>query len=452
MPNTLLFKRMYEREREARKRAEHLLEEMSMELYNAYSQLKASSEDVFTIFRSVADGIVKFDANGKIETVNPAFEKIFGFRQSLLVGKYIQSLLPVEESRKVQQEEFWVHRCTADQPKFSTRGVNARGHEFDMELSASKATQSGSQEGKSSFFYVWVVRNTQQIRNVERKMAVSQRLEAIGQLAAGVSHEINTPIQYVHENTKFLKDAFEAMDTALSGLENELSQPEQNLQGIQSRFKILCEENNLDFYREEITKAIEETLHGSNRVISIVRAIREFAHPGNNEKSLFALNHAIASAITVSSNHWRSHCTIHTSLAPDLPSIHCHPAEINQVILNLLVNACDAVAEKLEKLGIVGDTEGNSDNPAGGTIEFRTWREGDKVKLSVTDSGIGIKPENLEKIYQLFYTTKPVGKGTGQGLAIVYSIVVEHHHGSIDVVSEPSKGTTFTISLPIGNA
>jgi signal transduction histidine kinase len=135
-----------------------------------------------------------------------------------------------------------------------------------------------------------------------------------------------------------------------------------------------------------------------------------------------------------------------------LPSIHCHPAEINQVILNLLVNACDAVAEKLEKLGIVGDTEGNSDNPAGGTIEFRTWREGDKVKLSVTDSGIGIKPENLEKIYQLFYTTKPVGKGTGQGLAIVYSIVVEHHHGSIDVVSEPSKGTTFTISLPIGNA
>jgi PAS domain S-box-containing protein len=447
MPETLLFKRMYEREREARKRAEHLLEDMSMELYNAYTQLKLSSEDLFTIFRSVADGIVKFDANGKIEMMNPAFEKIFAVPKSLLVGRYIQSLLPVEESRSVQQEEFWVHRCTEAQPKFSTRGVNGRGQEFDMELSASRATQPSKSGGSGSVFYVWVVRNTQQLRNVERKLAVSQRLEAIGQLAAGVSHEINTPIQYVHENTKFLRDAFEGLNAVVGGIERALEEPGQTREQLNEMFEALRQQNNLDFYREEIDKAIQETLHGSNRVISIVRAIKEFAHPGTNEKARFNLNHAIASAVTVSSNHWRSHCTIQTKLAPDLPEVLCHPAEINQVILNLLVNACDAIAEKMDRQGIVADPERLHQE---GIIEFKTWREGNSVKLSVRDTGIGIKPENLERIYTLFYTTKAVGKGTGQGLAIVHSIVVEQHGGSIDVASEPGKGTTFTITIPIG--
>ncbi|MFN7733687.1 MAG: ATP-binding protein [Pirellula sp.] len=447
MPETLLFKRMYEREREARKRAEHLLEDMSMELYNAYTQLKLSSEDLFTIFRSVADGIVKFDANGKIEMMNPAFEKIFAVPKSLLVGRYIQSLLPVEESRSVQQEEFWVHRCTEAQPKFSTRGVNGRGQEFDMELSASRATQPSKSGGSGSVFYVWVVRNTQHLRNVERKLAVSQRLEAIGQLAAGVSHEINTPIQYVHENTTFLRDAFEGLNAVVGGIERALEDPGQTREQLNEAFQALREQNNLDFYREEIDKAIQEALHGSNRVISIVRAIKEFAHPGTNEKARFNLNHAIASAVTVSSNHWRSHCTIQTKLAPDLPEVLCHPAEINQVILNLLVNACDAIAEKMDRQGIVADPERSHQE---GIIEFKTWRDGNSVKLSVRDTGIGIKPENLERIYTLFYTTKAVGKGTGQGLAIVHSIVVEQHGGSIDVASEPGKGTTFTITIPIG--
>lgn len=447
MPETQLFKRMYEREREARKRAEHLLEDMSMELYNAYTQLKLSSEDLFTIFRSVADGIVKFDANGKIEMMNPAFEKIFAVPKSLLVGRYIQSLLPVEESRSVQKEEFWVHRCTEAQPKFSTRGVNGRGQEFDMELSASRATQPSKSGESGGVFYVWVVRNTQHLRNVERKLAVSQRLEAIGQLAAGVSHEINTPIQYVHENTKFLRDAFEGLNAVVGGIERALDDPKQTREQLYETFQALRQQNNLDFYREEIDKAIQETLHGSNRVISIVRAIKEFAHPGTNEKARFNLNHAIASAVTVSSNHWRSHCTIQTKLAPDLPEVLCHPAEINQVILNLLVNACDAIAEKMERQG--GGVDPERTQPEG-IIEFKTWREGNSVKLSVRDTGMGIKPENLERIYTLFYTTKAVGKGTGQGLAIVHSIVVEQHDGSIDVASEPGKGTTFTITIPIG--
>lgn len=424
---------MYEREKIARKRSEELLESMSMELYHAYTNLKSSSEEKFTIFRSVTDGIVTFSADGKIETMNPAFERIFGYNQAYLTGRYVQSLLSVEESKRVEKEKFWVGLCTEVQPKFSTSGVNSKGQRFDMELSASKATQGGRE------FFVWVVRNTQQLKNVERKAAVSQRLEAIGQLAAGISHEINTPIQYVHENAKFLRDACKAMELVFSGVEACVADEGMSMAQFRQEYQRLREHSQFDAFRTEVPSAIQETIHGSNRVTTIVQAIREFAHPGTAEKSPHDLNHAIASAITVSTNHWRSLCDIQTKLANDLPTILCHAAEINQVILNLLVNACDAIAEKIDGGGEKG------------TITFRTWRDGNFVKLSVSDTGVGIKPKNLEHIFTLFYTTKPVGKGTGQGLSIVHSIVVEHHGGMIDVSSEPGEGATFVISLPIGS-
>jgi two-component system, NtrC family, sensor kinase len=433
MPDRAIYQRMYEREKSARKRAEELLESMSMELYHAYTRLKNSSEELFTIFRSVTDGIVTFSADGKIETMNPAFERIFGYNKAYLTGRYIQSLLAVEESKRVEKEKFWVGLCTEVQPKFSTSGVNSKGQRFDMELSASKATQGGRE------FFVWVVRNTQQLKNVERKAAVSQRMEAIGQLAAGISHEINTPIQYVRENAKFLRDACEAMNTVFSGLHACVDDEGMSMPEFRREYQRLMESSQFELFRTEVPNAIQESLHGSDRVVSIVQAIREFAHPGTAEKSPYDLNHFIASAITVSTNHWSSVSDIQTKLAHDLPTIVCHAAEINQVILNLLVNACDAIGEK--------SFEGSEK----GTITIRTWRDGKFVKLSVSDTGVGIKPEDLERIFALFFTTKPVGKGTGQGLSIVHSIVVEHHGGTIDVSSEPGEGATFVISLPIGS-
>lgn len=427
-----VFRRMFEREREARKRAEELLESMSMELFAAYTQLKKSSEELFAIFRSVTDGILTFDSNGIIETLNPAVERIFGYSNEQLVGQHIEMLLPIRELEFPLDEFFWLNRCSEDQPKFSTQGLNARGQIFEMELSVSRASQAGRE------FYVWIVRNTQQIRSIERKIAVSQRLEAIGQLAAGMSHEINTPIQYVHENTKFLREAFEAMESVLSVVEHHLSSDESEIpSALSNRFHKLCGDTRLNFFRAEVPKAIEDTIHGSNRVTSIVQAIKEFAHPGNNEKTFLDLNHAVKSAITVSSNHWRSICNLETILDPNLPLISCHVAEINQVILNLLINACDAIAENP-----IRDSKP-------GEIVVKTWHDGEVVKLSVSDNGMGIKRENLDRIFTLFFTTKAVGKGTGQGLAMVHSVIVEHHNGSIDVASQPGEGATFIVSLPI---
>lgn len=426
-----IYQRMFEREREARKRAEELLESMSLELFAAYTQLKKSSEELFTIFRSVTDGILTFDSKGIIETLNPAVERIFGYANEELVGRNIAMLLPNRELEFPLDDSFWLNRCSEVQPKFSTQGRNAKGQVFEMELSVSRASQAGRE------FYVWIVRNTQQIRSIERKIAVSQRLEAIGQLAAGMSHEINTPIQYVHENTKFLRDAFEAMESVLSQVEHQLSSdlPEEP-STLSNRFRELFGGNRLAFFRSEVPRAIEDTIHGSNRVTSIVQAIKEFAHPGNNEKTALDLNHAIAIAITVSGNHWRSECEIETILDPNLPMTLCHVAEINQVILNLLINACDAIVENPMR----------ASRP--GKIVIKTWHEAEFVKLSISDNGMGIKRENLDRIFTMFFTTKAVGKGTGQGLAMVHSIIVEHHGGNIDVVSQPGEGATFIISLP----
>ena len=435
MSEVNVYQRMFEREREARKQAEELLETMSLELYDAYSQLKKSSDEVFAIFRSVTDGIVTFNQAGTIESLNPAIERIFGYSENVLKGQDIRVLLPSNELEFEFEldDTYWVDRCSEAQPKFATQGINAQGQIFDMELSASKSSQSGKD------FYVWVIRNTSKIRNVERKLAVSQRLEAIGQLAAGLSHEINTPIQYVHENVKFLRDAFKATEEVLARVEREFSSAgSYPTPGFEESFRQICSETQWDFFRKEIPVALYETLYGSKRVTSIVQAIRDFAHPGASEMSTLDLNKAITSAVTLAANHWRTLGEIVTDFDRSLPKITCHVSEINQVILNLLINACDAIAEA------------RAANPSRlGKIVFKTWQEGNMAKLSISDSGVGIKRENLERIFTLFFTTKAVGKGTGQGLAIAHSIVVERHNGNIDVFSQLGEGATFIVSLPI---
>jgi len=176
------------------------------------------------------------------------------------------------------------------------------------------------------------------------------------------------------------------------------------------------------------------------RVAKIVRAMKEFSHPGPKEKTLTNINRAIENTITVARNEWKYVSEMILDLDPDLPLVPCHPNEFNQVILNLVINAAHAIAD------VVGKGATNK-----GKITVSTRRKGDKVEISVKDTGTGIAPEIRSKIFDPFFTTKEVGKGTGQGLAIARSIVVDKHGGTINFETEVGKGTTFTIHLPIGN-
>ncbi len=279
-----------------------------------------------------------------------------------------------------------------------------------------------------------------QMRERERiaiELRLAQKLESVGRLAAGIAHEINTPIQYVGDSVAFLQSA----SADLERLRAEYCAALAQFGGAEAAAPIIARvraaevATDVAFLSVEIPKACERTLEGVERVASIVRAMREFAHPETQEHSLADLNHAIQTTLVVASNEYKYSAVLETQLAA-LPNVMCNVGELNQVFLNLIVNAAHAIGE-------------SGQSAATGRITVSSAVRADQVVVSIADNGCGIKSENVEKIFDPFFTTKPVGKGTGQGLAIARSIVVERHGGTIDVESVMATGTRFIVTLPI---
>ena len=250
-------------------------------------------------------------------------------------------------------------------------------------------------------------------RRVEQELVQAQKLESIGQLAAGIAHEINTPSQYVGDNIRFLEDAFRDIEELL-GTFNRLLQTAKDhtlTDELIAQAEAAIREADIDFLMKETPKAIHQSLEGIDRVASIVRAMKEFSHPGSDQKKAIDLNRAIENTLTISR------------------------------ILNLVVNAAYAIG------CVIGD--GSEDK---GTITVSTRHDGEWVEIRVRDTGTGIPEDIRSKVFDHFFTTKEVGKGTGQGLAIAHSVVVEKHGGTITFETEVGQGTTFIVRLPIADA
>ena len=276
---------------------------------------------------------------------------------------------------------------------------------------------------------------------LEVQLRHAQKMESIGQLAAGVAHEINTPIQFVGDNTRFLRDSFQELLKLVAGLEvifkdadGKTLPPEE----LRMKARQLIETADVEYLSREIPTAIAQSLDGIQRVSQIVHAMKEFTHPDVNEKVLTDMNKAIESTLTVSRNEWKYAAEMVTQLEPDLPLVPCIPGDINQVVLNLVVNGAQAIAEKQKD----GDD-------AMGTITVTTRSADNGVEILVCDTGAGISEEHRAHIFEPFFTTKEVGKGTGQGLAIAYNTVVKKHGGRISFESEVGWGTMFTVWLPV---
>jgi PAS domain S-box-containing protein len=265
---------------------------------------------------------------------------------------------------------------------------------------------------------------------LEDNLRQAQKLEAIGQLAAGIAHEINTPTQYVGDNLRFLKESFGELDSLLGQLVEVGGDAASKLIG----------EADFDYLKEEIPRALNQSLEGVDRVAKIVRAMKEFSHPAR-EQTATDLNRAIQSTITVASNEWKYVAEIEMDLDTNLPAVHCSPAEFNQVVLNMIVNAAHAISD------VVGDG-----GKGKGKIRVRTRSDGDFAIIEISDSGSGMPAHVQQRIFEPFFTTKEVGKGTGQGLAIAHNVIVDKHGGTIKVASSPGAGTTFSIRLPIGGS
>jgi signal transduction histidine kinase len=278
----------------------------------------------------------------------------------------------------------------------------------------------------------------QKRKGLEIQLLQAQKLESIGQLAAGIAHEINTPMQFVYDNIEFLSDSSDKLLMVVEAYQRNLNAtgPQRSWQERSAEVDQVIQDTRFDHIRQEIPNAIQESREGIQRVINIVRAMKEFSHPGQEDKVGVDLNNAVCSTMTITRNRWKYAAELELDLDPDLPTLRCVPAEINQVLLNLIVNAADAIVER------IGENTGQK-----GVITVRTRRAGERIVVEVSDTGCGIPEEIRNRIFDPFFTTKDVGKGTGQGLAITYNVIVNKHHGSLEVESEIGVGTTFRLSL-----
>ncbi|SHO52933.1 sensor histidine kinase [Desulfopila aestuarii] len=279
----------------------------------------------------------------------------------------------------------------------------------------------------------------QDLKLTQARLLQAQKLESVGQLAAGIAHEINTPAQFIGSNISFLRDVFSDVMGLVDSLEHELLSITEgtSVAEVGRKVEILMEEGDWDYLKEEIPKALLQSNEGINRITAIVQAMKEFSHPGSKEKVLNDLNKIIETTVTIASNEWKYCAEIRLDLDPELPPVPCLADEVGQAILNILINACHAITEK------------NQGNGEKGLIAISSHRFPDHVKICIEDTGNGI-PENIrERVFDPFFTTKGVGKGTGQGLAISHNVIEKKHKGVLSFVSEVGKGTTFTIQLPL---
>jgi signal transduction histidine kinase len=280
----------------------------------------------------------------------------------------------------------------------------------------------------------------QERRMMEIQLRHAQKMESVGQLAAGIAHEVNTPAQYIGDNIRFLQKSFARLipllrqqQRLLPAVKKYAVAPEPAAQTEQALLQ--CD---LDFLIAEIPRALEQSLEGVNSVTRIVHSMRDFSHPGTGEKIPIDLNQAVESTLVVSANEWKFVADIVKNFQPGLPRVHCLPGELNQVILNLVVNAAHAIA------AVPGRDAGQK-----GAITLSTRQDGDWVEIQVADTGTGIPEAIRDKVFDPFFTTRAVGEGTGQGLAIARNVIVGRHGGTLTFQTQEGAGTVFTIRLPI---
>jgi signal transduction histidine kinase len=270
------------------------------------------------------------------------------------------------------------------------------------------------------------------------ELQLAQKLESVGRLAAGIAHEINTPIQFVGDSMHFLRSAYADLSNLIDAWAHAIDAlPESpNLASFRLEIAELKKRFDLNFLRDEIPKALESIFDGVRRVADIVKAMKEFSYPDASGQRSADLNRSIQTTLIVASNEYKYLAKVHTDFA-ELPGIVCNVGELNQVFLNLIVNAAHAI-------------EASGKDASSGEIRISTALVGDRVVIRIKDNGCGVPAENLSKLFDPFFTTKEVGRGTGQGLAIAHSIVVDKHGGDISVSSSAGAGTEFTLRVPIG--
>ncbi|MGB7342578.1 MAG: ATP-binding protein [Pirellulaceae bacterium] len=433
-----LQKRRFDRERAARKEAESLLEQKSREVYETNCQLRDLAEYNKAIVESAAEGILTYSADGTIGSLNSSAERLFqvsrtsklNVRELFEPGDQTQIAL-FDWDAEVENDLHSDQTLSTTAEPNELVGLRSSGKAFLCGIAVSRTTRCGQDT------FTALVRDLSRRKRLEAQLNQAQKMESVGQLAAGIAHEINTPIQFVGDNIQFLQGAFEDFNELLD-LYNQLRDAVAASEPTDELIKQIDEQSeiaDLPFLREEFPSAFSQSLDGIQRVSKIVSAMKEFSQPPSEGKSQLDINRAIENALSISANQFRDIATVETDLQSDLPGLVCLGAQINQVLLNLLSNAVEAIAEHRE--------------PNDGLVKVVTTSRDGKLEIRVEDNGPGIPTEIRDRIFEPFFTTKEVGKGTGQGLAFVYDIIVNRHDGDIRAMPSENDGTAFVITLPM---
>ena len=396
----------------------------------AEAAMRESEQRFRAIFDDAPVGVALVGSDACIQEVNNALAAMLGFAPADLLGRTLQTLWHPDSPATTQQEYESLRSGRA--PTY--RAERAYRHR-DGSPVWTRVTV-GPLPG-SPGMVVGIVEDLREVKALEVELRHAQKLEAVGRLAAGIAHEINTPTQFVGDNLAFLADAF-ATVAGLLAATGRLSSPVD--EAAARELEALTAAADLPWLEEEIPSAITQSQDGVRRVATIVQAMRNFGHPDRRDPTPIDINGAIRDTVTVARNEYKYVADLELDLS-DVPAVLGFPSEFHQVILNLVVNAAHA---------IVSSRPPAAGRPAArGRIIIRSWADGQQAHVSVSDDGCGIPADTRARIFEPFFTTKPVGQGTGQGLAIVHSVIVDKHRGGIDVDSEPGAGCTFTLHLPL---
>jgi PAS domain S-box-containing protein len=412
------------------KRAEAALEAQSAELRKSLARYKMLVESTHAVPWEMDLRTLTFSY------ISPQAQHVFGWDpDAILAGRPILDLVHDEDRGRVREQLGSLAHATPGSDLALDCRVLAEGGR--VAYARSVMTIHREHDGDPGTVR-GVTLDISEQKKLEASLGQSQKLESIGRLAAGVAHEINTPVQFVSDSVHFLRDAM----ADLSGLlERYRSLKQAVLDGNATTEDAAALDQadadaDLDYLLENVPKALSRSLDGLERVATIVRSMKEFAHPDQKQMTTVDLNQAIQSTMIIARHEYKYVADVDLDLE-DLPAVTCHVGDINQAVLNIVVNAAHAI----------GDMVRGTDRR--GLISVRTRQDGDHVEIAIEDTGGGIPAAIRDRLFDPFFTTKEVGRGTGQGLAIARTVIVEAHGGELTFTTEMGRGTTFVIRLPI---
>jgi PAS domain S-box-containing protein len=398
----------------------------------AEEALRASEERYRELFENASDVVYTTDLEGGLTSLNRVAEQTLAYSREEATQMNLRQLVDPGHWQRVEQTRERL--LAGDSAVTLELEITAKdGRRVMLEVNPRLIYKDGKPVGMQG-----IGRDITGRDEREMELRHAQKLESVGRLASGIAHEINTPIQFVGDNTRFVQDSFGGLQTLLRKYQELRDAVAAGTVSpdLLAAVRRVEEESDCAYLLEEIPKALTQTLDGVTRVATLVRAMKDFARPESKEKAAADLNKALLSTLTVARNELEYVADVETDLG-DLPPVVCNISDLNQVFLNLLVNAAHAISEVVKGSGEKGK------------IWVRTVAEDNTVLVTITDTGCGI-PEGIRtKVFDPFFTTKEVGRGTGQGLAIARSVVVERHKGTLTFESEVGKGTTFYICLPL---